>query len=115
MPLLGLILVPCTALLLATPVRPRAAPAALISDDTGRLPQLMTDAERQQFYLTAFAGGPLALLGGSFFRVINGRERDGFAADPVVRLLGGEEKVRAARRRLRKEGFSVLFDPSLFR
>lgn len=100
----GLILVPCMVL--------PTIPTALISD---RAAQLMTDAERQQFYLTAFAGGPLALLGGSFFRVINGRERDGFAADPVVRRLGGEEKVRAARRRLRKEGFSVLFDPSLFR
>mmetsp|Transcript_39835 Transcript_39835/g.118227 ORF Transcript_39835/g.118227 Transcript_39835/m.118227 type:complete len:267 (+) Transcript_39835:170-970(+) len=78
-PGLALILVPCMVL--------PTVPTALISD---RAAQLMTDAERQQFYLTAFAGGPLALLGG-----INGRERDGFAADPVVRRLGGEEKARA--------------------
>ena len=49
----GLILVPCMVL--------PTIPTALISD---RAAQLMTDAERQQFYLTAFAGGPLALLGG---------------------------------------------------
>ena len=76
---------------------------------------VLSNEEMQQFYVNAFVGGPVALMGGYFFRVINGREREGFESDPVVRLLGGPEKVRAGKRRLREEGMGVLFDPSLFR
>jgi hypothetical protein len=67
------------------------------------------------FDAIAFVGGPLTLLSGAFFRIVNGSERPGFEKDPIVTFLGGPEVVRAGKARIREEGFTALFDPSLFR
>ena len=40
-------------------------------------------------------GGPIALIGGNFFRIINGSEKDGFETDPVVKFLRTGEGQKA--------------------
>lgn len=96
-----------------------ATASMLLPDDVTMLlsektREAITDAEKQQFYINAFVGGPIALIGGNFFRIINGSEKDGFETDPVVKFLGGPEKVRAAKARIREEGMVAMFDPRLF-
>ena len=95
------------------PLLLQAAPAS--AAELGAPPSPVSPEDQLYFNLIAFVGGPLTLLGGAFFRIINGREQPDFEQDPIVNFLGGPEVVRAAKQRVRDEGMPALFDPSLFR
>ena len=72
-------------------------------------------SERRKGNKADFTATTLDWVTRSSSQVVNGRERPGFEDDIFVRVLGGPERVRAAKRRLRGEGIVALFDPSLFR
>lgn len=110
--LLAMVLQTCVFAMLALQPAVTRAPAprapAVRPSMLAELPPAAADPDTLTFYALAFIGGPLTLVGGQIFRVVNGAEMANFEKDDMlVQALGGPDKVREMRAKLKAQSVVV--------